>query len=146
MRRVTNWGASTRFVGWIQNGALAIRRRKTGEAVRIEIVGPLAVLIDRLMSYPVTSVYLVRDERGQPFTLQAIRRRFWRARDAAGADWQVRDLRAKAGTDLENNEEANRLLAHAAMTTTDDYIRRNAGRKAKPPMREILQERSLQKK
>lgn len=123
----------------IQNGALCVARTKTGEKVRIAIEGPLVGLLDRLQGYPVGSVYLIRDERGQPFRLQAIRRRFWVARAAAGADWQLRDLRPKAGTDLDDNMAANRLLGHAAMSTTDGYLRRVAGREANPPMREIAE-------
>jgi integrase len=131
----------------VQNGALCVGRTKTGEKVRVAIAGPLVALLERLTSYPVASLYLIRDARGQPFRLQAIRRHFWAARAAAGADWQLRDLRPKAGTDLEDNVAANRLLGHAAMSTTDGYIRRAAGRKANPPMREIAEvAKKLQKK
>ena len=40
-------------------------------------------------------MFLIRDERGQPFTLPALRKRF----KPLGYDWQIRDLRAKAASD-----------------------------------------------
>lgn len=123
----------------IQNGALCVARTNTGGKVRIAIEGPLVALLDRLQGYPVGSVYLIRDQRGLPFRLQAIRRLFWVACAALGADWQLRDLRPKAGTDFDDNMAANRLLGHAAISTTDGYLRRVAGCKANPPMREIAE-------
>lgn len=117
----------------IHDGELWARRTKTGEAARITIEAGLARVIKRVTSYPVASMYLVRDQKGQCFSLWAIRKRFWHARRAAGQDWQLRDLRAKAATDSVSIEAANRLLAHSAMSTTDGYRRQHAGRTAKPP-------------
>lgn len=117
----------------IQDGTLWVRQGKTGAKVRIVVVGPLQALLARLTGQPVASVYLIRDERGQPFTLAALRKRFKRH----GFDWQIRDLRAKAASDVETAKEAQALLGHAAATTTDGYIRRRAGAKAKPVMRKI---------
>lgn len=121
----------------IRDEVLWVKRSKTEERVRIEISGPLKRLLERLTRRDVGSLYLVRDERGQPLTLQALQRRFQKARKAAGATWKIRQLRPKAATDLENAQAANALLAHAAMSTTDGYIRQVAGRKAAPVMREI---------
>lgn len=121
----------------VREGALWAQRTKTGEKVRIDIVGPLQRVLARLTQHTVGSVYLIRDKRGQPMTLQALRRRFENIRSALGADWQIRDLRAKAATDLGDNIKANKLLAHSAMTTTDRYVGRHAGRHAEPVMREI---------
>lgn len=84
-----------------QDGALCVRQAKTGAKVRIAIVGPLAALYERLTAHPVGSVYLVRDERGQPLTLGALRKRF----DKLGVDWQIRDLRAKAASDSETSRD-----------------------------------------
>ena len=121
----------------VREGALWAQRTKTGEKVRIEVVGPLQRVLARLTQHQVGSVYLIRDRRGQPMTLQALRRRFENIRAGLGADWQIRDLRAKAATDLGDNVKANKLLAHSAMTTTDGYVGRHAGRHAEPVMREI---------
>lgn len=121
----------------VRDGTLWAQRSKTGEKVRIDVAGPLQRVLARLTQGDVGSVYLVHDKRGQPFTLQCLRRRFEVIRRKVGADWQIRDLRAKAASDSESTEDANRLLAHAAMSTTDVYIRAHAGRVAKPVMREI---------
>lgn len=119
--------------GDVQNGALCVQQGKTGAKVRIDVVGPLAALLARLQAGEVGSMYLVRDERGQPFTLAALRRRFKRL----GYDWQIRDLRAKAASDSETSKEAQTLLGHAAASTTDGYIRQRAGNRAKPIMRKV---------
>jgi integrase len=121
----------------VQDGALAVQQGKTGAKVRIAVVGPLDALLARVAGYPVGSVYLVRDERGQRLTLSGIRKRFWIARKAAGQDWQIRDLRAKAASDSETALKAQGLLGHAAATTTDGYIRRTVGAVVQPILREL---------
>ena len=108
----------------VSNGVLSVVQAKTGENVRIAIEGALATLVGAAVG----SVWLVRDARGQRLTLQALRRRF----DHLDCDWQLRDLRRKAGTDSESHKEAQRLLGHKAATTTDTYINRG-GDIAKPP-------------
>lgn len=122
----------------VQDGALGVRQAKTGAKVRIEIVGPLAAVLERLRAGPVASVFLVHDERGQRLTLAALRRRF----KALGFDWQIRDLRAKAATDSKDSRTAQRLLGHAAASTTDGYIRRRAGERVSPVMLGIAGEPS----
>ena len=59
----------------VQDSALCVEQAKTGAKVRIEIVGPLAAILERLRG-PVASVWLVHDQRGQRMTLSAMRRRF----------------------------------------------------------------------
>ena len=119
----------------IHDGSLWVTQAKTGAKVRIVIVGPLADVLAR--SYAVASVYLVRDERGQRLTLSAIRRRFWKARTKAGVDWQIRDLRAKAASDMVSVQKAQALLGHNAASTTDGYIRKRVGQVVEPVLREI---------
>lgn len=121
----------------VRDGALWVQRTKTGNKVRIALSGPLATLLARLTVHSVGSLYLIRDASGQPLTLQCLRRRFEVIRRALGTDWQIRDLRAKAATDLGDNVKANRLLAHSAMTTTDGYVRKTAGTPADPVMRDF---------
>lgn len=120
----------------VQDGALRLARTKTGAKVAIAIEGPLQAILDGLRARPTPSLHLVADERGQPLTLAAIRRRFWTARTAAGATWQLRDLRAKAGTDAPDIESARALLGHAHETTTAIY-RRRRGEAARPILRKI---------
>lgn len=122
-----------------QNGVLHVRQGKTATKVRIELVGPLAALYERLRDAPapaggkVASMYLVRDESGQAMTLGALRNRFVKL----GCTWQIRDLRAKAASDADTARDAQTLLGHAAATTTDNYIRQRAGARATPIMRKV---------
>lgn len=118
----------------IQDGSLWVTQAKTGAKVRIAIVGPLADVLAR--SYPV-GVYLVRDERGQRLTLAAIRRRFRKTQAEAGADWQIRDLRAKAARDMATAQKAQALLGHSAASPTDGYLRKRVGQAVEPVLREI---------
>lgn len=130
--RVLQWTARD-----VRNGSLWNTRSKTGEKVRIDVSGPLATILDRLTAGAIGARRLILDESGQPMTLNGIRQRFWKARQAAGQAWAIRDLRAKAASDSESLEDANALLAHAQMQTTSIYRRRAAGRSAKPVMRKI---------
>ncbi|AVK08080.1 phage integrase family protein [Pseudomonas paraeruginosa] len=72
----------------IRDGTLAIRQGKTLAKRRIEVIGELKLLIDRIMArktgYRVRSTRLVVIDDGQPMTYHMLRGRFDRARDAAG--------------------------------------------------------------
>ena len=92
-----------------REGVVVVRQNKTGARLRIEIVGELASLLQRLaerkLSHNPRATRLVFDEEGKPLGLAALRFRFDKARDAAGIpkeEFQFRDLRAKAGTDKES--------------------------------------------
>ena len=122
----------------VQDGVLSVQQGKTGAKVRIGIDGPLQDVLERLTAGAVASMFLVRDDRGQPLTLPALRKRF----DKLGVDWQIRDLRAKAASDSASSKEAQTLLGHAAATTTDGYIRQHVGTRAVPVMRRIAGEAS----
>lgn len=121
----------------VRDGALWVSQRKTGAKVRIVVAGPLEALLERLRALPATvaSLYLVHNHRGQPLTLAAMQKRWDAVRRQIEADWQLRDLRAKAATDAEANAQA--LLGHAAASTTDGYIRRVAGAVVEPVRRPI---------
>ena len=101
-------------------------------------MGPLADLMERLTRRrTVGSVCLVRDERGQRIELQPMRRCFWVARKLAGADWRIRDLRAKAASDVETSRQAPALLGHRHSNMTDGSIRKRTGAKVDPVMRDV---------
>ncbi|MEM5426110.1 tyrosine-type recombinase/integrase [Paraburkholderia ferrariae] len=118
----------------VRDGVVSIRQNKTGMRLRIEVVGELAALLDRLAarkaSHNPRSTRLIVDEHGKPLGHAALRFRFDRARDLAGipkAEFQFRDLRAKAGTDKESASDmrgAQSLLGHGSVTMTEHYVRK----------------------
>lgn len=131
----------------MRDGFLHVRQGKTAQKLRIEIIGELALVIDRIMARKaryraenkVVSIYLVVNESGLPLTAGALRDRFDKAREAAGvpkAAFQFRDLRAKAGTDKTESagdiRQAQKQLGHGSVTTTEKYVRRRKGDKAAP--------------
>ncbi|WP_313897691.1 tyrosine-type recombinase/integrase [Burkholderia pseudomallei] len=122
----------------IRDGSVSICQNKTGTRLRIEIVGELAALLDRLATRKIghnpRSTRLIVDEQGRPLGRAALRFRFDRARDAAGiskADFQFRDLRAKAGTDKEYASDlrgAQSLLGHGTVAMTEHYVRKRGAK------------------
>jgi integrase len=119
-----------------------VQQGKTGTKLRIEIIGDLAQTIARIMvrkaTHKVRSLSLVVNEHGQALTYSALDGRFGKARKAAGIgthDFQFRDLRAKAGTEIEGSrgmEEAQGLLGHANASMTSHYVRHRKGKLVKP--------------
>lgn len=127
----------------IRGGALDIRQGKTGAGVRLSIEGELAALIERIKARKracaIYSTRLVVDAQGRPFSLPLLERHFQRARKAAGiapASFQLRDLRAKAGTDKNDSagdiRQAQAQLGHASVVMTEAYIRNRRGGKTTP--------------
>lgn len=127
----------------IRDGFLHIDQGKTGKRLRMEVVGELKTVIDRIRSrkagYKVVSTALVVNENGQRMLLDALQRRFRIARRAAGVkdgDFQIRDLRAKAGTDKTDSSgdirQAQKQLGHTSVTMTEHYVRNRRGDKVKP--------------
>jgi len=120
----------------VRDGYLNVRRTKTDVPTRIDLVGPLKPLVEALLKSNPPSLYLIAED-GAPLNLQAMRKRFWKARKAAGATWQLRDMRSKAGSDADDLKAAQALLGHASEATTAIYRRRRIGERAKPIMRRI---------
>lgn len=139
----------------IKDGELWITQRKTrkgkpGKRLRITIQGQLAQVIERIMErkrgYKVRSLSLIVNEKGQPLTYWAARDRFDAARQAAIKEhpeltddiknFQMRDLRAKAGTDKAEDSgdirQAQKLLGHSTVTMTEHYVRGRKGDKVEP--------------
>lgn len=92
----------------IRDGCLEVRQSKTGMPLRIEIVGKLAALIDRLRTrkagMKIHDTALIVGTHGKPVSQHYIRTLWVRARTEAGlpAELQFRDLRAKAVSDRED--------------------------------------------
>lgn len=118
----------------VRDGALWMTQQKTGKKLRINIEGNLAVVIERIQSRPrrATGLSLIQDEDGQRLTYFALRSRFDKARTAAKVNFQFRDIRAKAATDLENLALAQKLLGHKSRAMTEHYTRNRKGEKVSP--------------
>ena len=124
----------------VRDGCLGLRQRKRGKALRLELAGDLAAVLERIRArtFPadaVVTLALVRDESGQRMTYDALSDRFQAARAKAGVHFQLRDLRAKAGTDLEDLALAQKLLGHSSRTMTEHYIKQRIGEKVQPLLR-----------
>lgn len=127
----------------IKEDALWVRQGKTGAKVRIEVTGRLADVINRIKARKATidgvrSLALVVNERGLPLSASALDNRFEHARRAAGVDlnaFQFRDLRAKAGTEKEEQagmQGAQSLLGHKSASMTAHYVRNRKGKLVTP--------------
>ncbi|EIL88585.1 site-specific recombinase XerC [Rhodanobacter fulvus Jip2] len=127
----------------MRDGFLHIKQGKTGTKRRIEITGDLAQLIDRIAErkagYKVHATRLIVGEDGQPWTYDRLRRSFRDTCTLAGINpdaFQLRDLRAKAGTDKADSaadiREAQKQLGHSSVTMTEHYVRNRRGAKSTP--------------
>lgn len=124
----------------IEGQRAMIGQGKTGQKLRIEVVGELRTVVDRIRArkvrLKVVSTALVINEKGESMTLGALQKRFSVARARAGVpvgDFQFRDLRAKAGTDKTDSSgdirEAQRQLGHKSLTMTEHYVGRRSVRR-----------------
>ncbi len=126
----------------LRDGVLHVRQAKTAEKRRIEIRGDLADLLERIRARKAGQVIrctsLVVAEDGRPLGRDALRYRFDKARRLAGvpkAEFQFRDLRAKAGTDKTEStdiRQAQQQLGHSSVTMTEHYVRNRRGAKVTP--------------
>jgi len=127
----------------IRDGFLHVQQGKTATKRRIEVVGELKALLDRIAArkspLKVHATRLIVNEHGQPIAIRALQQRFDKARLAAGVDFdgfQFRDLRAKAGTDKADSagdmRKAQQQLGHASITMTESYVRNRRGDKVTP--------------
>jgi integrase len=124
----------------VREGCLHLRQGKTGKAMRLAVEGDLAALLERIKGrqFPdraVVTLALVRDESGQRLTYDALSDRFQAARAKAGVHFQLRDLRAKAATDLEDLAAAQKLLGHSSRAMTEHYTKQRAGERVSPLLR-----------
>lgn len=126
----------------IRDGALCVKQAKTDARVRIALTGELAALIERIRvrkrTHEVYATRLIVDDHGKPLTLGRLQDAFVAARAAAGvapAEFQFRDLRAKAASDKTERGDiraAQQQLGHTTVTTTEGYVRNRRGAKVTP--------------
>jgi integrase len=123
-----------------KDGTIELRQTKTETPIRVAISGDLASVLDRIAarkkSLPLRIIDgpLLVDEKGLAMTKAKLRSRFEKARLEAGVtgkDYQFRDLRAKAATDLRdsvNIEASQALLGHSSVVMTEHYTRSRRGK------------------
>lgn len=127
----------------IKDGELWMTQGKTGTKRRIAITEMLQALIERILNrksaLPIRNRQLVVNEEGAAMTAAMLRKRFDDARMAAGVDknsFQLRDLRAKAGTDKAESSgdivQARDQLGHTTVVMTERYVRERKGKKVTP--------------
>lgn len=125
----------------IHDNELWIRQNKTGAKVRIKIQGELAMLIEMALQWRADAVcdnLFVKN--GRPVSYAMLNGGIRRAREKAGVkgtaeDFEFRDLRAKAATDVDDAvdiEAARKLLGHTTQKMTVNYIRRRKGALVEP--------------
>jgi integrase len=116
----------------IRDGELWLRQGKTGLRMRVSIEGELKSVMERVLARqrPVSSVFLIADNKGQRVTIWTLDKLFAEARGKA--TWQFRDLRAKAVTDEPDLRAASQRAGHADETITAKVYRRLKGNSVKP--------------
>lgn len=130
----------------IYNGMLHITQQKTKKKVRFEITGKLKEIIERRLE--VTKDWLFTNLLGRKLNRQRLTDSFIVIREKAAQHYpeladeinnlQLRDLRAKAATDLSlfaSNEQAQKTLGHTSLQMTKHYIRKE---KTLKPLDEII--------
>lgn len=116
----------------IRSAYFDFTQNKTGAGMRLtattqELDALIKRIAQRKSQFAVHCMQLLVDESGKPMTKAKLRSRFEAARDAAGVDgaqFQFRDLRRKAGSDLRDQvglEAAQDLLGHKSITMTEHY-------------------------
>lgn len=127
----------------IRDGFLHVQQGKTKVKRRMEITGDLVDVLDRIAArktgYVVRATRLIIGDDGQPWTYDRLRKAFRATCDELGIEpqaFQLRDLRAKAGTDKADSSadirEAQKQLGHSSVTTTEQYTRNRRGAKVTP--------------
>lgn len=123
----------------IDGEVLKVAQNKTGKKLRVAVEGELQSVIDRINARKVTGITLVN------MTVWELRGAFDRAREKAAEEnpeladdikkFQFRDLRAKAGTDKEEQQGMNAAqdqLGHTTPTMTAQYVRHRRGKLVTP--------------
>lgn len=119
----------------IRDGVLWVVQSKTGATVGIRVEDELQRVVERILARKRPSMYLLSDRHGQRVLYDALNYRFTQARGTA--DWQFRDIRAKASTDSPTLKDAQLLLGHTDEATTAKIYRRSKGSAVAPLKRGV---------
>lgn len=136
----------------IVNEHLQLKQGKTQKLLRIALLtesgekSQLGLKIDQMNSYPVKSLRLLATPDGKSISIGMLRLRFNAARDIAirnakkaghlelaarVAQFQFRDSRSKAASEIDDLDSASRLLGHSDKQITKAVYRR-VGERVKP--------------
>lgn len=120
----------------IHDNILHITQQKTGRKVRFEITGKLKEIIDRRLQE--TSAWLFCNKWGRKLERGILGKHFKEVREKAMQTYpeianeiaivQIRDMRAKAATDISlysTDEQAQKHLGHSSKQMTQHYIRKD---------------------
>lgn len=119
----------------IYNGLLYITQQKTGKKITIKVIGDLKEIIERRITKE--NQFLFTNKWGKKLERRSLTDYFKDTRNAAMKKYpelaeeisqvQLRDLRAKAATDLSlsvDEERARKQLGHTSLRMTQHYIRK----------------------
>ncbi len=133
----------------IIDGEIWIKQNKSAARLRVEVIGVLKEVItclleERALQKPMHDYLFCKDS--QPITYEQLRYGMDRAREKAGIDkalFQFRDLRAKAGTDKDEQgglDAARALLGHKNSSMTSKYVRPRKGKLVQPTKMDVDRE------
>lgn len=120
----------------IKGNELWVAQNKTGAKLRIKIQGELALLVEMILLWREGCMSdALFTKNGKPVTYGMLSGGINRAREKSGVkgtaeDFEFRDLRAKAATDVDDAvdiEAARKLLGHSTQKMTVNYIRHRKG-------------------
>nr|DAS19990.1 MAG TPA: Integrase [Caudoviricetes sp.] len=136
-QRVTD--TRTLRVSHFYDGALWIEQGKSKQKLRIALTGTFANIIEQILQERGKLHHdFLFTKNGQPISHNQLRYGMDKARRLAGvpkSDFQFRDLRAKAGTDKDEEQGLNAardLLGHKNSSMTVHYVRHRKGKLVQP--------------
>lgn len=127
-----------------RDNALWIVQNKSGQKLRVALVGVFADVVQQILDERGAAKHdFLFCKNGQPISYNQLRYGMDKARRLAGvakADFQFRDLRAKAGTDKDEEAGLNAardLLGHKNSSMTTHYVRHRKGKLVQPTRTEF---------
>jgi integrase len=119
----------------VHDGALHVTQNKTGKRIAIALSSEFGEVMARILAHPRQSAFLIANDDASAVSAQQFRKRFEKARETAGVNFQFRDIRAKAGTEMNaagGMDGAQKLLGHKHVTMTQHYVRSRLGERVQP--------------
>lgn len=117
----------------IKDNVLTILQNKTGQTVRIAVTRELAKIISSIRQRNIVGKTLICNRDNQPIRINTLQTKFARARNHAifyaeknnldFQPFQFRDLHAKAASDSDTHNDAQKLFGHKQSSTTAIYRR-----------------------